>query len=57
MRTKTRYKRQMSLDDLVTATARWNELPNQTRNEVLELLMEMLREHVASSKKGGGDER
>jgi hypothetical protein len=56
MQAKDRHERQLSLEDLLTPTPRWRELPTETRKQVIDLVVEMLREHVASEAQGGTDE-
>jgi hypothetical protein len=49
MRTTDRHERQLSLEDLLMAGVRWAELPQETRAEVVEMIAQMLREHVAQT--------
>ena len=56
MQAKDRHERQLSLEELLSPSPRWSELPAETRKEAIDLLVEVLREHVASGPQGGNDE-
>jgi hypothetical protein len=47
MHESNRHDQQLSLEDLIATSPRWKELTSETREEVVELLAQILREHVA----------
>jgi hypothetical protein len=49
-------ERQLSLEELLIASPCWGKLPGQIRAEVVELIAQMLREHVAPDARGISDE-
>jgi hypothetical protein len=56
MSRKNRDKRQLNLEELLTAALRWSELPKEVRAEVVELVEQMLREHAAYRAREAADE-
>jgi hypothetical protein len=56
MQAKDRHEQQLSLEDLLTPSPQWSELPTETRKQVVDLIVEMLREHVTNGAQGGTDE-
>ena len=56
MQSNDRRTRQLSLDELLPTGPRWKELPSDTRARVLELVGQMLQEHVDSLAEGEADE-
>jgi len=50
MQDQKRQQRQLSLEESMPTKPKWSELPQQVRSEVIELLRQLLVEHVEAEK-------